>query len=177
VSSSLPRGTAAILVAILVTGASLGLLPSVASAPSTAGSVPWVPQPAESTHGLVPPSNGATPASAAGGVTGLPAPPSPLSVSAPEGTTAALAAHIQSAGVPLRYAFLPDLNGRSADAIRNGHIEPTYTTSPAPMGLADLGLANESGAIVKESAAAPEGSGIHVRLAWGGLDATVTKSS
>jgi thermopsin len=117
----------------------------------------------------VPRSNGATPPPAAGEVTGLPSPPSPLSVRAPEGTTAALAAHIQSAGVPLRYAFLPDLNGRSADAIRNGHIEPTYTTSPAPMGLADLGLANESGAIVATSLATTRVAGTFAPTDFSGI--------
>ena len=48
----------------------------------------------------------------------------------------------------------------------------------SPLRILERGYAivtNESGAIVKESAAAPEGSEIHVRLARGGLDAHVTK--
>jgi exodeoxyribonuclease VII large subunit len=49
----------------------------------------------------------------------------------------------------------------------------------SPLRILERGYAivtNESGAIVKESAAAPEGATIHVRLARGGLDANVTKS-
>ncbi len=49
----------------------------------------------------------------------------------------------------------------------------------SPLRILERGYAivtDESGAIVKESAAAPEGAEIRVRLAQGGLDANVTKS-
>jgi exodeoxyribonuclease VII large subunit len=67
-------------------------------------------------------------------------------------------------------------------ARRRGEVEQLAAklSQLSPLRILERGYAivtNESGAIVKESAAAPEGSGIHVRLAWGGLDATVTKSS
>ena len=48
----------------------------------------------------------------------------------------------------------------------------------SPLRILERGYAivtNESGAILKESAAAPEGSAIHIRLAQGSLDADVTK--
>jgi exodeoxyribonuclease VII large subunit len=65
-------------------------------------------------------------------------------------------------------------------ARRRGKVEQLAAklSQLSPLRILERGYAivtNESGAIVKESAAAPEGSEIHVRLARGGLDAHVTK--
>jgi exodeoxyribonuclease VII large subunit len=66
-------------------------------------------------------------------------------------------------------------------ARRRGEVEQLAAklSQLSPLRILERGYAivtNESGAIVKESAAAPEGSAIHVRLARGGLDADVTKT-
>jgi exodeoxyribonuclease VII large subunit len=49
----------------------------------------------------------------------------------------------------------------------------------SPLRILDRGYAivtNESGAIVKDSQAAPVDSGVHIRLAQGNLDATVRRN-
>ena len=66
-------------------------------------------------------------------------------------------------------------------ARRRGEVEQLAAklSQLSPLRILERGYAivtNESGAIVKESAAAPEGAAIHVRLARGGLDANVTKA-
>ena len=66
-------------------------------------------------------------------------------------------------------------------ARRRGQMEKLAAklSQLSPLRILERGYAivtNESRAIVKESAAAPRGAAIHVRLARGGLDATVTKS-
>jgi len=66
-------------------------------------------------------------------------------------------------------------------ARRRGEVEQLAAklSQLSPLSILERGYAivtNESGAIVKESTAAAEGSAIHVRLARGGLDAHVTKS-
>jgi exodeoxyribonuclease VII large subunit len=66
-------------------------------------------------------------------------------------------------------------------ARRRGKVEQLAAklSQLSPLRILERGYAivtNESGAIVKESAAAPEGSAIRVRLSRGGLDANVTKT-
>src|SRR5271156_5762272 len=104
------RGTGAILIALIVVGGSLGFLPlASASRPSSA------PLPLSRTGAL---SNGNSAPSAGRGFLpstpstrpGLPAPAPPLRATPSPGATAALLASIRTAGVPLRDAFLPDLN-------------------------------------------------------------------
>jgi thermopsin len=110
----------------------------------------------------------------------LPAPPSSPTASRsdgappvrpPEGTppadagapssssTARLASSIAAAGVPLRYAFLPNLDARETGSSSSGPVQPTYTTAPAPFGLADLGLMNESGTLVPSTLTSPRIAG------------------
>ena len=66
-------------------------------------------------------------------------------------------------------------------ARRRGRLEQldAKLSQLSPLRILERGYAivtDESGAIAKESSATPEGAAIHVRLARGGLDATVTKS-
>jgi exodeoxyribonuclease VII large subunit len=66
-------------------------------------------------------------------------------------------------------------------ARRRGKLEQLTAklSQLSPLRILERGYAivtDESGAIVKESAAAPEGAAIHIRLAEGRLDADVTKS-
>ncbi len=68
---------------------------------------------------------------------------------APDSTPAAssVSEAIAEAGVPMRYAFLPTLDRHAPGSGSGEVVAPTYTTSPAPMGLADLGLTNVSGTL------------------------------
>jgi exodeoxyribonuclease VII large subunit len=66
-------------------------------------------------------------------------------------------------------------------ARRAGHAEALEAKllQLSPLRILDRGYAivtNESGAIVKDSQAAPVGSGVHVRLARGSVDATVSRN-
>jgi thermopsin len=60
---------------------------------------------------------------------------------------------LQTKGVPLHDTFLPDLSyaGGPARSPYNGHINLTYTSSPAPYGIGDFGLKNVSGTITPYS--------------------------
>lgn len=49
-------------------------------------------------------------------------------------------------GIPMKYLYLPDYTSKST--IFNGHVTPGYISSPAPMGVADYGLMNQSGSVV-----------------------------
>lgn len=139
--------TSIVLVAVLLLVASVLLLPA-----STDRAAPS-PHPILATNGHSTPRSGPV-ASAPPVVPAVEAPgpraaipAAPSSATAAPGSLAGLAGSIAAAGVPLRYAFLPNLNGRQTGAPRDGHIEPTYPTGPAPMGVADLGLVNISGSL------------------------------
>jgi thermopsin len=58
-----------------------------------------------------------------------------------------LVSTLRSHDVPLKYAFLPDLNANPNPTLVNGHVNPTYGSSPAPLGVAEYGLRNVSGTI------------------------------
>ncbi|MCL4451583.1 MAG: thermopsin [Candidatus Thermoplasmatota archaeon] len=49
-------------------------------------------------------------------------------------------------GIPMKYLYLPDYMSQSK--IENGHVTLAYASSPAPMGIGDYGLMNNSGNIV-----------------------------
>ncbi len=57
----------------------------------------------------------------------------------------ALEQGVRATGVPLGLFHPPDLAAASPG--RAGPVSPTYTTGPAPMGIADLGLRNLSGTV------------------------------
>lgn len=52
-----------------------------------------------------------------------------------------------SYGVPASAVYLPDFNVPSNPSLSNGHVRLTYTGGPAPMGIGEFGLENQSGAI------------------------------
>jgi thermopsin len=58
----------------------------------------------------------------------------------------AIEAALREHGVPFQDAHLPNLVGARPDRV--GPVAPTYGLAPAPMGVADLGLENESGIVV-----------------------------
>ena len=53
--------------------------------------------------------------------------------------------YAKSHGIPTKYVYLP--NFMSTSKISNGHITPGYAFAPAPMGIGDYGLYNNSGVI------------------------------
>jgi thermopsin len=57
-------------------------------------------------------------------------------------------AKIRAAGVPLRYAFLPNLQRQSPSSVGVGPVSSSYTAAPAPIGVADFGVVNRSGGLV-----------------------------
>jgi thermopsin len=169
VRGSVRPAPAVLLVTLVVVGASLGLLSGSFSAPSSAQSVPTSLPVGLGPAVPVASSDAAGPFAAGPTSPGLPTPAPPLGESVSERGTGSLADSLATAGVPLRYAFLPDLDARSADAIRDGHIEPTYATAPAPMGLADLGLENDSGSIVATTLVSPRIAGTFAPTAFSGI--------
>jgi thermopsin len=166
---SVRMGTGAFLVALVVVGGSLGFLP-LASATHSFSTIPRPSPIGPGSNATIPAAGeGTRPPSAPSTPPGLPLPARPLATTRPEGAAAALVASIQGAGVPLRDAFLPNLNARASDTIREGHIDPTYTSSPAPMGLADLGLENDSGTIVATSLTSTRIAGTFAPTAFSGI--------
>src|SRR5579875_2002901 len=57
----------------------------------------------------------------------------------PENGTSSILSEIHSLGVPLKYAYLPNLNSH-VDLVNGFVTGPSYKTGPAPMGIADYGL-------------------------------------
>ncbi len=54
--------------------------------------------------------------------------------------------NVKAEGLPLHDVYLPDFMSQST--IVDNHVTPGYISSPAPMGIADYGLMNQSGSIV-----------------------------
>ncbi|MCI4372690.1 MAG: thermopsin family protease [Thermoplasmata archaeon] len=162
-------GASALLVTILVVAGSVGLLPSTNGHPVPGGTSPEV-------QGSPPPRGGADPSvGATTGSAGAPvspdwsSPPAPAGMGPAASRTATLASAIASAGVPLRDAFLPNLDARVSGPSGATHVEPTYSTVPAPMGIADLGLENQSGVIVPTILTTPRIAGTFAPTAFSGL--------
>lgn len=74
-----------------------------------------------------------------------------------EARVAAIEAASRGGGVPRSLVHLPDLYGARPGAA--GPVAPTYSSAPAPMGVADLGLVNRSGTIVPTVLDTPSVSG------------------
>ncbi|EQD38701.1 Peptidase A5, thermopsin, partial [mine drainage metagenome] len=49
-------------------------------------------------------------------------------------------------GIPMKYVYVPDYATQSK--IVSGHVTPGYISSPAPMGVGDYGLMNQSGHVI-----------------------------
>jgi len=84
---------------------------------------------------------------------GAPSAPAVVTGAVPTDRTAATLSSLRASGVPLRDAFLPDLNTEPHPALSaNGTVVPTYQTGePAPVGVAEYGVVNESGTLVPEN--------------------------
>jgi thermopsin len=90
-------------------------------------------------------------ASGPGAQAPIAAPPAPLAstpgATGPSETVARLLSSLNARGVSDHDVFLPDFAGEVHTAPTDGHIAPTYTTSPAPYGIGDFGLRNVSGTL------------------------------
>lgn len=78
------------------------------------------------------------------------APADPLASTAatPSGRMAATVSTLRSDGVPLRDAFLPNLNANPHPTLsKYGTVTPEYTTGPAPLGVAEYGVINFNGTL------------------------------
>jgi thermopsin len=137
----------AVLVTFVLLISSLGLANAASTAQPTSGTAA-APAIHPVTSSLSPSSSAATPSAylSAKAPTTTPA-PSPSSVVTPAGRMSSLVSQLREKNVPLKYAFLPDLNANPNPSLVNGHVAPTYNSAPAPLGVADYGLRNASGVI------------------------------
>ncbi len=144
------RGSRWVVVALtaILLASSLAVVASAGTTEGVAASAPSAPGTPVASGSVSEVSVGATGASA----TAVTPPPTPL-----EGTEqsapvtdrgAAIVAAISAKGISPRYAYLPDYAGIGATRPGSSHVNLTYTTSPAPYGIGDFGLENESGSIV-----------------------------
>ena len=117
---------------------------SSAAASSSPGTNPVAPDATAAAPATLTATGAASPSSIA-------PPPEPLDASASATTAEARGAAVVSAlsadGVSPRDVYLPDYSGISRAGTTNGHVNLTYTTSPAPYGIGDFGLRNVSGTV------------------------------
>jgi thermopsin len=103
----------------------------------------------------------------------IPLPTVPTSTSPglelPGGRMAETVAAIRAAGVPLRYAFLPDLDRSSGSSGPGALVSPTYSSAPAPLGVADFGVINRSGTLVASDLSTSRLEGVFDPTAFAGL--------
>jgi thermopsin len=86
----------------------------------------------------------------------LPAPPSAPALSAGASSSDRIASTVttlRADGVPLRDAFLPNLDANPHPTLsKYGTVSPGYSTGgPAPIGVAEYGIFNDSGTLVPEN--------------------------
>lgn len=149
--------------------------------PSASAAAPTAPKAASSTPHLPPNFASLTPSGRALSVgsparslprtsPNVPAPPTaPAALSgtadaAPSARTASTLATLRTDGVPLRDAFLPDLNVNPHPSLSaNGTVNMSYTTGgPAPVGVAEYGITNVSGHLTPENLTTTELAGYFV---------------
>ncbi len=81
---------------------------------------------------------------------------------------------IEDMGIPAKYAFLPDLNANPHPSLTNGHITPLYGPGPAPYGVGEFGLENESGTITPYNLSTPSVAGTYIPDSMSGLSADIS---
>ncbi len=156
-------------VALSVGVVALLLLSSIGGSASTARAGPTGRvDPGSGTPEGLPRETGAqVPAPYSGSPGPLPAPSPPIAGTGDRvGRTLAT---IERAGVPLRYAYLPDLNVDPGVRSSQGHVVLPYTTAPAPIGIAEFGLVNQSGNLVPLTLSTPRVKGTFAPTAFSGL--------
>jgi thermopsin len=162
----------AALVAGVVLAGSLGLV-GIVGAPPASAMGPHFDQALRAhvgTGGIGPSGGpGSTPSPRERGALPVGVPPRPLGAGPGGGDLASLVDSIRSSGVPLRFAFLPNLDGRMYGMVGDAQVNPTYTTAPAPMGIAYLGLVNQSGTILPTTLTTPRLEGSFAPTAFSGI--------
>jgi len=149
----------AVLVTVVLVVSSLGLLSVVSGtggSPSATLAASTLTTPSKTASGSAPTTLGSGATAALTHTTptsGLSAPPTPRNQQVSPGADAnsSLATKILSSlaakGVPLRNIQLPYLLESPDRSLTNGHVNLSYTSSPAPYGIGDFGLKNVSGVI------------------------------
>ncbi len=172
-------GLAVLVTVVLVLG-SLGLVaastgtpaPSHAASPASASATPSLPNKAPAstqaeltaTSTSVPSSSYPSPA----------APTTPSAIPTPSGRMSSTVAELNKLHVPLKYAFLPNLNANPDPTLVNGHITPGYQTAPAPLGVAEYGLRNVSGTITPYTLSTPSVEGTYAPYDVHGLSQDIS---
>jgi thermopsin len=123
--------------------------------------------------GLASTDPGATPAATQALLTSK-QPTAPATSPTPSGRTATLVNQLQGEHVPLKDAFLPDLNANPHPTLLNGHISPTYDSAPAPLGVAEYGLRNASGTIEPYTLSTASVEGTYIPYAMNGLSQDIS---
>jgi thermopsin len=141
------RWTALGLTAVMIVAA-FGLVGSAASPLARASAGESAVSVAGPTHSVASTSREAVDAAPAPRIA---APSAPLDTSASNSSPGTTAGHVLRAlaarGVPVHDIYLPDFAGEVRSAPADGHVNVTYTSSPAPYGIGDFGLRNVSGVV------------------------------
>ncbi|MGP8078591.1 MAG: thermopsin family protease [Thermoplasmata archaeon] len=161
-------GAAAAIVALMILSTLSGLAAS--APPALAHSAPSAATPTPAATAASPslslsaissalPSGGAVtlPAGTDANMNSLRVPSAPAGASPTSSVSgnrmASTVSTLQADGVPLRDAFLPDLSANPNPTLSPyGTVIPTYTAGgPAPIGVAEYGISNDSGTLVPEN--------------------------
>jgi thermopsin len=171
------RGAAVAIAAIMIFGTLSGIVaatPHASPAASPASPASANPARADISPGLLFPSlSGALPAGGGDSIStqaaaappaalAAPAAPADASGTALTGRIGSTVATLQSDGVPMRDAFLPNLNANLHPSLsKYGTVSPLYANGgPAPIGIAEYGVTNESGTLVAENLTTTELVGV-----------------
>ena len=169
-------GLALLVTAVLILS-SLGLagLSSAAHPASPAPSARPTPVPSTSSAPLT--TSSGTPGTANAllqAKTPAPAPVSPAALPTPSGRMSAALSELHTLHVPLKYAFLPNLNANPNPTLTNGHINFGYASAPAPLGVAEYGLSNTSGTITPYDLSTPSVEGSYDAYQVSGLSMDIS---
>jgi len=157
-NASRTRWGLAVLVTAILLFSSLGLAGVIASARTPTSASSAAPLAAASTPSLSAAAPSAAPSgtphfgtAATTALLSAKTPPlasgNPSAIPTPSGRMGTALSTLRASHVPLKDAFLPNLNAPPNPTLVNGHITPGYGTAPAPLGVAEYGLKNVSGTI------------------------------
>ncbi len=158
----------AVAVTVLMLVSSLGLLAALNAPASHAGPA----APAKSTATQVTPASPVQPLSV-GSSPSLASPPAATGP-APTSRMGEVLAAIEAKGISPKDVFLPDLNANPHPSLTNGHITPLYGNGPAPYGVAEFGLQNDSGTITPYTLSTPSLEGTYMPSTMNGLSADIS---
>jgi thermopsin len=125
-------------------------------------------------HGAATPTVGGSAPGATQALLASHQPASSTAPPAPSGRTTSLINELQREQVPLKDAFLPDLNANPNPKLLNGHVSPTYDSAPAPLGVAEYGLRNVSGTITPYMLSTSSVQGTYLPYEMSGLSQDIS---